>query len=184
MEQAGISQLWERLRRIPGDFSFPADRPVFLLAVAAGLAMLVGLLYWNTLQAVSRMEKNVASRQVLYADLAGLADQVKSAGNRQRKTGVDDSDKQIDSLLAWLEKQVRAAALEDKVRQISPVIGKDLEMFRERASLKLDAVAMTEAIKFIDLIEKAPGTQIISSDIRRQSESAGGISLTLELGLL
>lgn len=184
MIQSGIAQLRERLRFSSEDFSFLTDRPGILLAGVFGLMLFILMLFWNVRQAVVRTERNVAGRQTLYTEVSSLAAQVKKAGAGHRQNGSEKQVGQIDSLLSWLEQQVRAAALDDKVSQISPVLGKDTEMFRQRALLKLDAVAMTEAIKFIDLVEKTSGIQIVSGDIRRRNETDGGISLSLELGLL
>ena len=136
------------------------------------------------LDAVGSLERRVISQEQLRDDTVALAAKLQQVRQRTDASIASSGGTTISSLLAWLEKQASERQLSNNVRQISPLTVNDDDVFRQRASLRLESIGMDNLLRFLEVLEASPSVRIVSGDLRRQDDREGGVSFSLEVGLL
>ena len=147
----------------------------------AGLAA-AGIIFFQVHGSAGIIKGKAESRRQLSQEIAVLVDQLVSAKQTFKSDSVNTK---IDSLLAWLEKQINNAALSEKLKRISPVsdAGAELNSFKERALVSFESITMAELLNFVKTLEDTAGVEVIKSDIRRPARNTSGLFFTVEVGL-
>ncbi|MBF0147680.1 MAG: hypothetical protein HQL84_15920 [Magnetococcales bacterium] len=137
-------------------------------------------------RAAERWEEKARSQEVLRHEVATLVMQWKASrkpdGLRQGNPGAE----RIVSLLPWLEQEILALQLTDKMQQISPVAipPPEEKVFREKANLQFKDLPMATVVRFLYRLESTGRIRIIRADIERAGQGMPGVHLSCEVGLL
>ncbi len=134
--------------------------------------------------AVKEMKDQVSIQKVVKDEVQFLAKQIKGMSSTPNLEAGGETTAEIDTLLAWLEKQVTESGLTTNLKQISPVSGKTPDIFKERAKINLDNISMPNLLKFLKSLEATVGIELVEADIQRQKGKKIGISFRAEIGLL
>ncbi|MBF0426029.1 MAG: hypothetical protein HQL66_09475 [Magnetococcales bacterium] len=165
--------------------------PVVRTLLSAALLALLGVLLpglagiWLD-HAVGRWVAKAKAQEMTRHEVAALVTELQTIGTAGKTQPGHAEAEPIASLLPWLEKEMAALKLSDRMQQISPVAVKDADakVYREKAELHLKALDMEKVIRLLDRLESVPGIRVTRGDIRRAENNLPGVMLSCEVGLL
>ena len=163
--------------------SLDLNNPKILYSLVALLLslFLIQFILLPFFDSVERLEVEVKKKRQVHSEMVVVANQLEAL----RSQGQQSKGKQqqtIRSLLPWVERTTAADGLKQNVKQISSVNLQKGDLYRERATLRMERLDMQPLLHFVEKLELGPGIKVIRSDIRRGSEKKPGLTLFIELG--
>lgn len=153
------------------------------IAASVLLLLLVFQLVTQTGVFVSRMEAKAEKQEQLFQEVTLLSARIQGSKSASRQKAGKNA---ITSLLPWLEKETARANFAGHVREIAPVSlqSADSGLFREKATLGVGEISMARALRFLHQLEVVTEIRIVRGDIKRSEKDVGGVTLSMEIGLL
>jgi len=153
-------------------------RALLIGGILLGCFILIQYIWLPTINKINSTEKSIARKKQELPRTETLATEIKKAQQAApKKAGKDE----INSLLPWLERQVKQQNLNQYVEKSRGLRTKD-SSFREKAEFGLVGISMTQLMPLLDMFAKSPELVIVSSVIKQHRK--GGLQFSAELGLM
>lgn len=153
------------------------------IASALLLLLLVFELVTQTGAFIDRLEAKAEKKERVFQEVVALSARIQGVTNASREK---TSENVIASLLPWLEKETARANFAGHVREIAPVALQSVDsgLFREKATLRVGEITMKSALRFFDQLEAVASIRIVRGDLKRSEKEEGGVTISMEIGLL